>query len=332
MKKLAVAILALLMAAVLIGCSLDSLEGYKKAAEKTEQIKKGRTDGEFLLVMDFNTEGMTEEQIRELNYFKNIKGSFNTAYDDEQKKEVFRNYLSFGGIGFDYDLFINGEEIFVKLPVIGKYMRIDDIQAPITKDQKKGKAELIDPETKDAINDKWLKLLQKEDIFKGSSTVLTTPDGEVKATEYTIRLNDEQIKSLAEYSIDMLSRDEKLEERFGKYIRENVKHHKDVSLKKLLSDMKENINKYTVESFGYTAYVDIDGYIVNEIVEITLKVNSAEAAAMNGLSYKLDIKNWDINKAQKFDFPELTDENTVDIDSINQSMPFNIEVLFNDEN
>lgn len=332
MKKLMITILALALAAALIGCSFDSLEGYKEAVEKTEQIQKGQTEGEFSLEMDFNTEGMTEEQIKELNYFRKMKGSFNVAYDHELEKNVFRYYLNFGGLGFDLDLFMNGEEMFMKLPVVGKYMRIDDIQAPITKDQKKGKAELIDPETKDAINDKWLKLLKKEDVFKGKDTVLTTPDGEVKVTEYTVRLNDAQIKDLGMYSIDMLSKDERLNESYEKYIRKNVESLKDTSPEELLSDMKENIKKYIVESFEYTAYVDIDGYIVNEKVGITLEVDNAESAAVTRLSYQLDIKNWDINKAQEFDFPELTDENTIDIDNIYQNMPFDIEVLFNDEN
>ena len=329
MKKLMIAILALVLAAALISCSFDSLEGYKKAAEKTEQIKKGRTEGEFSLVMDFNTSGMTEEQIKELNYFKNMKGSFNVAYDDELEKGIFRYYLNLGGLGLDLDLFVNGEEIFIKLPVIGKYMRLSEMKEYMADKQGEGKSEIISGETQDAINEKWLGLLKKEDVFKGKDTVLTTPDGEVKTTEYTIRLNDEQIKSLAEYSMDMLSKDKKLEENYEKYIGKNVEFLRDTPLEKLLSDMKENIKKYTVESFGYTAYVDIDGYIVNEKVGITLEVDNAEPASVSRFSYELDIKNWDINKEQEFDFPALTDENTVDMENMEQSMPFKIEALFN---
>jgi hypothetical protein len=326
-----IAIFALLLAVSLAGCSFDSLEDYKKAAEKTEQIKKGRTEGEFSLVMDFNTEGMTEEQIKELNYFKNMNGSFDAAYDDELGKGIFRNYLNLGGLGFDFDMFVNGEEVFMKLPIIGKYMRIDKMQAYMTDPQDERKAGFIDRKTQDEFNAKWLGLLKKEDVFKGKDIVLTTPDGEVKTTEYTISLKDEQIKDLAEYSMDVLSRDEKLKENYEEYIRKNVEHLKDTSLEKLLSDMKEDIKDYTVESFIYTAYVDIDGYIVNEMFEIELKANNAKPSAVTGLSYKLDIKNWDINKEQEFDFPVLTEENTLDMDKMDQNMPFMVEGLFNNE-
>ncbi len=329
MKKLMAAILALLIAVSLVGCSIDSLGDYKKAAEKTEQIKKGQTSGEFSVVMDFNTEGMTEEQIKELNYFKDMKGSFSVTSDDDIDKGIFRNYLSLGGLGFDLDIFVNGDEVFMKLPVIGKYMRLEEMQASMDIEQKTGgEPEFISKETQEELSAKWLGVLKKEDVFKGKDIVLTTPDGEVKTTEYTIKLNDGQIKSLVADALDILSKDEKLKESFEDYIKKNVEKFKDTSLEKLLSDIKEDIRNYTVESFSYTAYVDIDGYIVNEIIELALKVNDVKAASLASVSYRLDIKSWDINKEQKFDFPVLTEENTINMDEMDAGMPFVMEDLF----
>ncbi|HOM43651.1 MAG TPA: hypothetical protein PK481_08970, partial [Bacillota bacterium] len=57
--------------------------------------------------------------------------------------------------------------------------------------------------------------------------------------------------------------------------------------------------------------------------------DNAEPAAVTRVSYELDIKNWDINKDQEFDFPVLTEENTVEMENIDQNMPFKIEALFN---
>ncbi len=328
MKRIIIVIFALLLAVSLASCSFDSLGDYKKAAEKTEQIKKGQTSGDFSMVIDFNTEGMTEEEIKELNYFKEMKGSFNAAYDNDAEKVIFRNYLSFGGLGFDFDLYMNGKEVFMKLPVVGKYMRLDGLQAPmITEQQGDGKPDFISKETLEELNANWLGILKKEDIFKGKDIILTTPDGEVKTTEYTIKLNDEQIKSLAVDSIDILSKDEKLKEYYEESIKNKIEPLKDTSFEKLFSDMKENMKDYTSEGFSYTAYVDIDGYIVNEVIEFAPKFVDAEMS-VNSVSYKLDIKNWDINKEQKFDFPVLTEENTFDMDQMDQSMPFMIEDLF----
>ncbi|HWR60534.1 MAG TPA: hypothetical protein VN580_02925, partial [Clostridia bacterium] len=318
-------ILTVILAISLTGCVPDSLGDYKKAAEKTDRIKKGHTSGEFVTEMVFNTGGMTEEQIKELNYFKNMKGSFDVVYDDEAGKGIFRNYLNLGGLGFDFELFIDGKEAFMKLPVIGKYMRLAELQAPV---QQGEELELVSADTLEAISEKWLGMLKKEDIFQGKNIVLTTPDGEVKTREYTIRLKDEQIKSLAVYALDMLSGDEKLKEKFEEYFKKNVERLKDCSVEKLLSDMKENIALYTVEDFSYTAYVDIDGYIVNEMIRLSLKTGSDEPAAVTGVNYSLDIKNWDINREQQFEFPELTESNTLDTGRMEESMPFMLEDLF----
>lgn len=330
MKKIIIALSALMLAIslALAGCSADSLGNYKKAAEKTDQIKKGQTAGEFSVTMDFNTEGMTEEKIKELNYFKDMMGSFNVVYDDEIEKGIFRNYLNFGGLGFDFDIFVNGNNVFMKLPVIGKYIRVDELQASMMNQQENEEIELVSGETLDEIDEIWLGMLNKEDIFKGRNIVLTTPDGEVKTTEYTIKLNDAQIKSLADGSIDLLSKDEKLKENFEEYFRKNVEQLKDTSIEELLGKVKENIKDYTVENFSYTAYVDIDGYIVNEMLEFSLKVDDPEPGELTGLVYKLDMKNWDINKEQKFEFPVLTENNTLDSDRMDENMPSVIEDLF----
>ncbi len=120
MKKLISAILAVMLVFSLTACNTDSLGEYKQAAEKTDQITKGQTSGEFSLVTDFNTDGMTPEEIKELNYYKDMNGKFNISFDDESEKSIYRNYLNMGGLGFDFDLYINKDEMFVKLPVVGK--------------------------------------------------------------------------------------------------------------------------------------------------------------------------------------------------------------------
>ena len=329
-RKILISVLILMLMVSLAGCSTNSLTEYKKAVEKTEQIKKGQTLGEFSVMMDFNTAGMTAEQIRELNYFKDMKGSFSATYDDDSQKGIFRKYFNFGGLGFDFELFINEDEVFMKLPVIGKYMKIDEPQTSLNKEQKtNGKQAFISQETPDELSTVWLGLLTEEDVFKGRNIVITTPDGEVKSKEYTIKLSAEQIRSLAEEGIDILAKDIELAKSYENYIQKNVEDLRDKSLVDLLTDIKESMKDYTLENFMYTAYVDIDGYIVNETVNFTLKVENPEQAGLAGMNYRMDTRNWGINKEQQFDFPVLTEENTFDTDELDGSMPEMIEDLFN---
>ena len=74
--------------------------------------------------------------------------------------------------------------------------------------------------------------------------------------------------------------------------------------------------------------MDIDGYIANETTEFQLKNDSAAKGVPKSITFKMDSKNWDINKNQKLEFPVLTEENTLRFGDMNQTMPFVFENLF----
>lgn len=326
MKRTAAVVTIILFVIFFVSCSVDSLESYNKAVQKTEDIKTGQTSGNFTVVMDFNTEGMTEEQIKELNYFKTVEGSFNAAYDESQKAAIIRNYLNLGGLGFDYDIYMNEDKMFMKLPIVGKYLQLDE-------SYKNGEATvLISEDTKASIGEKWMGLLNKEDIFREKDIILTTPDGEVKTTQYTIALKDEQIKSLAFDGMEILLKDEKFKESYENLLKKNIKYFEGYSLDKLTEAFEETLKNCKVEAFAYNAYVDIDGYIVNETIEISVTMQDSNSSGINGFDYKMEIKNWDINKAQDLEFPILSEENTLKLENIEKNMPSVFEGMFSKEN
>lgn len=328
MKRLLFAALALMLVISLSACNTSSLEEYKQASEKTDQITRGKVSGEFATKIELNTENMTAEEIKELNYYKDMKGSFNVSYDDEAGKSIFRNYLNMGGLGFDFEVFINGEEMFMKLPVVGKYMKLNEVEANVNVEENE---EIISEETIDFITQKWISLMNDDDVFKGKDIVLTTPDGEVKTTEYVIKLNDQQIKTLVKESTDILSRDEKLKSFYRKYIEKSSEESNVKYFESILAELKTGIDNYNIESFIYTAYVDIDGYIVNETFEISAAVIDPEEKNLKAISYKLNLNNFDINKEQYFDFPVLSNDNTLSVDEMDESMPDMMKDLFNKE-
>jgi hypothetical protein len=328
MKRLLFAALALVLVISLSACNTSSLEEYKQASEKTDQITRGKVSGEFTTMIELNTENMTAEEIKELNYYKDMKGSFNVSYDDEAGKSIFRNYLNMGGLGFDFEVFMNGEEMFMKLPVVGKYMKLDEIEASVNVDKAE---EIISEETIELITQKWISLMNDDDVFKGKDIVLTTPDGEVKTTEYVIKLSDHQIKSLVKESTDILLSDEKLKNFYSEYIQKNSDESDVKSFESILAELKTGIDNYNIENFVYTAYVDIDGYIVNETFEISASVIDPDENGLKGLSYSLDLNNFDINKDQNFDFPVLTKDNTMNVDEMDESMPDMMKDLFSNE-
>jgi hypothetical protein len=334
MKKILILLLAVMLVP-LAACGTDNLAEYKKAAEKTEQIHKGQFSAEFSMTMDYNTDELTAEEVKELNYFKDMKGTFSSVYDDEAEKAILRNYMNFGGLGFDFDMYINGEEIFMKLPVVGKFMKIDEIQNACNIDNiddietEEYSKEIVSDETIRAFTDKWVNLMNDDDVFKGRDIILTTPDGEVKTTEYTITLTGTQIRTMIEECADIAAKDEKLRQFCDNYM--NIKFdEEEITFEEMLQYLKDNIEDYTVEDFKYTALVDIDGYIVNENIKFAVKAARGDLV-LRGLNYNMDIITWDINKEQHFDFPELTDENTIDADNA-EELPDLMKDMFEKRN
>ena len=328
MKKIITVVLILTL--LLTACNTNNLAEYKKAVDKTDQITKGQTLGEFTLITEFNQEGLTAEEIRELNYIKDMNGSYSVVFDDEEEKSIIKNYLNFGGLGYDFDVYINKEEMFMKLPVIGKYLKIDDMSS-ISEDMQTER-QIVSEETIKEFSKKWISLMNEEDVFKGKDIVLTTPDGEVKTKEYIIKLSDEQIKALLNDSVEIFSQDKSLKKLYEENISSIAEPLKDKTFEEMLSEIKNNADKFNVENFSYTAYVDIDGYIVNEIIDIKFGSIDSEEIGIESFSYNLNMKNWDINKKQNFDFPVLTDENTVNIEEMEQNMPVAIEDYFSTNN
>ena len=100
---------SLILIMFLTSCNTTNLVEYKKASEKTDQIIKGQTAGEFTMTTEINPDGLTAEEIKELNYIKDMDGSFSVVFEDEEEKATIRNYLNFGGWGYDFQVYVNGE-------------------------------------------------------------------------------------------------------------------------------------------------------------------------------------------------------------------------------
>lgn len=329
MKKIILILLAAMLVLSLVACNTDNLAQYKKAFEKTDQITKGQLSADFSMVMDYDTTGLTAEEIRDLNYFKDMKGSFNSVFDDDVKKVILRNYMNFGGLGYDFDMYINGEEFFMKLPVIGKYIKISEIQNEIEQEDYKFDQTILSEESMKAITGKWVGLMKEDNVFKGKDIILTTPDGEVKTTEYTITLTDEQIRLFVSESVEIAGKDVNLKQYYDKFLKVKI-NDEDLSFEDMIKFFKDNIENYNVDNFKYTALVDIDGYIVNENILFSIKSTNTDLM-LKGMDYNLDIKTWDINKEQSFDFPVLTKDNTMDVDNT-EEMPDLMRDMFENKN
>lgn len=330
-KRILLVVLAFALIIFSTACKKNDFEAYVKAVNKTNEIKRGQKSLDFKMNMDFNTEELTSEEIKDLNYFRNFEAKFNVTFDDELKKTIGRNYFNFGGLGFDAAFYNDGEKSFIKMPIVGKYIVLDEkfMENHIKdKDDEYKENKCISDKTIEELESKWVTMIKRENVFAGKESVMTTPDGEVKVTEYTIKLTGEQFKKLLDESIDILLGDEALKETIKEYADKSGYAEADFNFDKALNNLKKSLKGSEIGNLFYTAYMDIDGYIIKENIEFDISFIGEEFNGLDGLKYSLETNLWSIEKEQKFDFPQLTDENTLNNDEIDQGIPFMFESIF----
>ena len=84
-----------------------------------------------------------------------------------------------------------------------------------------------------------------------------------------------------------------------------------------------------VNEFKYEVYIDIDNYIVETNLEATLNFSYSEPGDLMSQKISFKSQNWDIEKEQEFEFSELTEENSLKMENIDQGIPFMFHNYFN---
>lgn len=326
MKRIITLLLAMILVISLIACGKEDLEVYKEAVNKTNEIKKGQLLYEVNIEQEFNIDGLTSEDIKELNYFKKIHNKTQVQFDDEKDMVIARNYHVFGGMGFDTALYINGDNAFMKMPIMGKYMVIDELN--IEDEKMYEDNQFISQETTEKISDKWLNLLGKEDVVSGKKTLLNTEDGEVKATLFTISLTENQLKELILGSMEVVMKDGNFFNTMSKWV---YTDNEDFSIEEFITEMVKEIYSCKIKNFKYEVYIDIDGYIVQTNMEIDIEYPNAGSGDLKFQKISVMDKRWDFEEEQSFDFPTLTEENTLKTDEIDQEIPYIFEDFFKKE-
>ncbi|MGF7059382.1 hypothetical protein [Brassicibacter mesophilus] len=315
-----------LLVFVLSACGTEALQTYKDAVKNTNEIKQGQMSFELAIENEYNTEGLSVDAIRQLNYFKEIESKTSVVFKEESKdtKIMSRNYFNFGGMGFDSAFYKNEDTAFIKMPILGKYVVLDGFNREFN--SKENQNDDMMENAIDEIKNKWIKILNRKDVVSGNKTLLTTEDGEIKVTQFSINLTGEQIKQLINESLDIIVNNKGVNEIANEVTDEEGNK---LEVEKFINDLKDKMNDITIRDFKYTGYIDIDGYIIQEDIELIADFDNAESGEVLSTDLKMQMKHWNIEKEQKFEFPELTKDNTLDQESFDQGMPFMFDDLIN---
>jgi hypothetical protein len=284
---------------------------------KTENMKRGKIEIDIINTIEYNTEGLDDEAIKILDKFDEIKFTSKGEFDKEKEKSIDEIYIVFGDLGYDLNIYSIDDSYYVEPLFINlgdkKYIGIKMDDATIKRDLLE---DLISE-----FNNKWHEILMEDNVVKGKKVLITTDDGEVKSREFTINLNNEQLKELLSYFLDII----KDNEEFQEYLEQLIYYSDEKGLSEedkneiydlMYSSFKEMLLESGELNLFYKAYIDIDGYVVKEDIKFNLSNSEVDKGELKSINFEMTIKYTNIEKEQNLGFDMPTEENTISIEEI----------------
>lgn len=303
------------MVFAMAGCSKDALTGYLSALEETSNIPSGKKQVEVSINMDFNKVNMSAEDLDKIKYLEHMDFTLEVTHDvvDYDEKAIIKGYADIGGLGIDATLYADGENTYLYIPMLGGYVDLEQYQDTTvpnddlgiktdSDDGQEGQWEdYIDQgEEFQPIIDKFTELLTDKDVMKGERTYITTEDGQIKTTIYTVNLNETQLKELLREAVYTLTTQE---------ISNSIPIISKEDKTDFLSEIDKMTEEFTLENFSSTAYVDFDGRLVRQDMELEIAIkNDGESGSLNRINVTVNITNSGLGEKQDMEFPEVTED------------------------
>lgn len=290
----------------LVGCQAETdLKAYRTAVEKTENTAMGKSESRLIIENEFDLEGIDSQTRKALAAFERMEWDTYLRYDGTRVQNDF--YLNFGGIGFDAAYYKDGDLEFMKLPLVNKYMKLNDMEME----------EAWNPELMaifDPLGEEWMRILLEENVFQGKRHVLSTEDGDIKVTRFTIELTEAQIQQLVEETAKILEENEI--ELIGSGIFGDLDEAEGHDL---LLNFVEQVRSAQFETFLYTADIDIDGYLIQDAFHGAIQYGEG-----NEMTTSVVVKTlyWGFHNEPEFSIPTPTDQEWVDVTDTEMNASF----------
>ena len=289
MKRLIVVFALCLI--IFTGCASDgNYEAYMKAVEKTENIK-----------MSSSSVDVEVDQNKD-NGNKTLKFKMDGYFNREKDQGIFDIYLYYDELGNDVSYFRkSSSEQYIKLPFYDEYIKLEDEFN--TEDMANENMKAIVEE----IGFKWQNIIKEENVFVGEKLTVENDDGSVKVRKFTVKPNKNQINEIVDaMKINILDNKEKIYKIFNE-ISSNNPEIDEIDEDLFRDTFEDAINSINIESYEEISYVDSDGYIIDKEVNmnISYKNKGDLANPISSQNIKIKIKNWDIEREIKLEFPEI---------------------------
>ncbi len=343
-KAAALFIISLLLMAWAPGCTRSDYETYMAASERTDNVARGKSEMKMGIKLKFNKEGLSGETLEGLGMFEDLAFELRSEFDRDREENLSRIFAQAKDTGLDAKIYTRGGLVYVITPLIPKILVIKG-EGLIDTDWAAGNREKMPVPSAESLVDIekiWKSLYSDDNVSALEKIVLDTPEGSVKATKYMANVTDEQLKPALKKTMEILMQDRAFMEGMEGIMRtamEKFAHGENVqdgagsqpdednffpqgfSFEEAMRANMQAMENATVKTFSQTAFIDRDNYIIEERLSMDILFHFTEAGAPRSYSMEMTIKNWDLNRAQEIYFPEVTAENSITLDELEDEYP-----------
>lgn len=291
MKRVWLCIILLLV--FVSGCDSKGYETYQKAMNRYDSIDEGREKINIYIDLEFNLEGLNDSEIQELMIFDRIDMELDLAYNGSQG--IAKNYIYFGGMGMEAHFYMTDEGLYLKIPMFNYIVKLEE--------DNNSNILILDMES-DAlskIRNIWVEVLKDEDVVMGENTILSTNQGNVKASRYTVNVSEEQLKILFDGILEVVV------EEIVRFAFEN-KMLEELSFNNIgIKEISDFINRIQLKGFMGEVYIDYDGYPIYQRYEIDIEFKDAKSREINRIELVFESELMEYNRVQELVFPEFSE-------------------------
>lgn len=316
MKKFGCLIMLVILTGIITGCFAgEGFDDYIHAIDKTDLMQKGASRMEIEVVSAMNErllDKLSLDQRNEIAGLEHVMLILEDHFDREISKRIMDVYFYQNDLGMDLKLYQLGpEEIYLKIPFMKGTYRVDGVvnQTFVT-------AENVDA-LFDAIGQQWNGMLSSENVFVGERTLIKNEDGEIKATRFTVKPTSSQLSAFTK-QLEVLILDNY--DALSQFImKTNTLNSNGELTEEAYREIVEAVfSSLTIKRYEEVAFMNLDGYIVDEFKEIEIEYTNSATFENVFTSQTIRIKSnkWDIERNQSFDFSSVNLDDIKPLESL----------------
>ncbi|MEN8904694.1 MAG: hypothetical protein ABF289_01910 [Clostridiales bacterium] len=286
---------------LLYGCNvLSATEKYLRAIRSTSNLKSFESTEAFKISFDLGKASAKDK--KKLKDFKDISINKDLKYSNGNIVEnVFFNTES---ITVDNTIYIFGKKSYLKSTLFNdKYIDLNKIYSDNDIDKNK--------KLNEDLMKIWANSVEKEIMEEEGSSIITTPDGDIKVKQVSLSLNNEKAKIILGDLANLIENNSNIKDIILKTFKEYNDEKSKVDENKIngwLDNLKDNFEsnkkKFEINKLNLTAKYDKDNYIIEQNIKGTIILKNKGIVKVN---FTYDKKYWNINKKIDIKIPKIKD-------------------------